>query len=83
MSYALNEYANAIKKELRVLIKADVNFFIYEDKIFIDSCFTNNIYYRHIIPDAWNKMLSGVSSKTIAQDMVFHMKKYIEKMFFN
>ena len=82
MSYALTEYANAIKKELRPLIKADVNFFIYEDKIFIDSCFSHNIYYRHIIPDAWNKMLSGVSSKTIAQDMVFHMKKYIEKNVF-
>ena len=83
MPYALTEYANVIKKELRVLIKAEVNFFIYEDKIFIGSCFSHNIYYRHIIPDAWNKMLSGVSSKTIAQDMVFHMKKYIEKMYFN
>ena len=83
MAYALTEYANAIKKELRVLIKADVNFFIYEDKIFIDSIFSHNIYYRHIIPDAWNKMLCGVTSKTIAQDMVFHMKKYIEKMYFN
>ena len=83
MAYALTEYAYAIKKELRVLIKADINFFVDEDKIFIDSCFSHNIYYRHIIPDAWNKMLSGVSSKTIAQDMVFHMKRYIEKMYFN
>lgn len=83
MAYALTEYANAIKKELRPHIKADVNFFIYDDRIFIDVNFSHNIYYRHIIPDAWNKMLSGVSSKTIAQDMLFHMKKYIEKMYFN
>lgn len=83
MSYALNEYANAIKKEIIFFIKANVNYFIYDDKIYFDLELSHGIYYRHIVPYAWDKMCSGVTSKTIATDLEFHLKKYIEKIYFN
>lgn len=83
MGYALTEYANAIKREIRVKVKASINYFIYEDKICFDFELAHGIYYRQIIPDAMNKMWSGVTSKTIASDIEFHLRKYIEKMYFN
>lgn len=83
MPHALAEYANAIKREIRLLVKANVNYFIHDDKIYIDLELAYGIYYRHIIPDAWTKMCSGVSSKTIATDLQFHLKKYIENIYFN
>lgn len=83
MPYALTEYAKAIKNEIRFLVKANVKYFIHEDKIYIDLEMAHGIYYRYILPDAFNKMCSGVTSKTIAIDLEFHLKKYIEKIYFN
>lgn len=83
MKYVLTEYANSIKREIRLLVKANVNYFIHEDKIYIDFELAHGIYYRQIIPDAMNKMWSGVTSKTIASDIEFHLRKYIDKMYFN
>ena len=83
MKYALSEYANAIKRELKIWVKANVNYFIHDDKIYIDLELSHGIYYRHIIPNALEKMNSGVSSKTIAKDLQFHLRKYIEKLYFN
>lgn len=83
MNYILTEYANAIKREIKLLVKANVNYFINEDKIYLDLELAHGIYYRYIIPDAIEKMASGVTSKTIATDLHFNLRKYIEKMYFN
>lgn len=83
MKYILTEYANAIKREIRLLVKANINYFINDDKIYIDLELSHGIYYRYIIQDAIEKMASGVTSKTIATDLHFHLRKYIEKMYFN
>lgn len=83
MTYALTEYANAIKRELKILVKADIKYFIYDDKIYIDLELARGMHYRHIIPNALEKMTTGISSKTIAKDLQFHLRKYIEKLYFN
>ena len=45
MKYALKEYANAIKNEIKLLVKANVNYFIYEDEIYIDLELAHGIYF--------------------------------------
>ena len=83
MYYILKEYASSIKSETRLLVKANINYFINDDKIYINLELAHGIYYNYIIPDALEKMASGVTSKTIATDLQFNLRKYIEKMYFN